>query len=96
MNNARYVVDFNQRTGIAGRNTLRGPHFQRLDASLQRDFGFGLEKVRFQIRADFFNVLNIANFAPGPSDVFDPLFNDAKTQAEGTARSGRIQLRIAF
>lgn len=96
--NVYYVVDSNIRTGIAGRNTLRGPRFQRLDMSLTRNFGLGFEKLRFQIRADFFNVLNMPNYILtfDRGDVFNTLFNDAKTQAEGSARSGRIQLRLTF
>ena len=101
LSNVRYVVDENIRTGVAGRNTLRGPRFQRLDMSLARDFGAGLtrlENLRFQVRFDFFNVLNQPNYLLSfdRGDVFNTLFNDAKTQAEGSARSGRIQLRIAF
>ena len=102
LTNARYVVDYNIRTGIAGRNTLRGPRFQRLDMSLQREFGLGftrLENLRFQLRADFFNVLNIPNYAPGNSDVTSTLFNDPFTQGEGNLggpRTGRIQLRVTF
>lgn len=99
INNARYVVDRNIRTGIVGRNTLRGPLFQRLDMSLQREFGLaftGVETLRFQIRGDVFNVLNIPNYAPGTGDVLDTSFNDAKTFGEGTGRSARIQLRLAF
>ena len=96
--NAYYVVDSNIRTGIAGRNTLRGPRFQRLDASLTRNFGLGFEKLRFQVRADFFNVLNMPNYLLtfDRGDVFNTLFNDPYTQAEGSARSGRIQLRVVF
>ncbi|MGI9036248.1 MAG: carboxypeptidase regulatory-like domain-containing protein [Pyrinomonadaceae bacterium] len=96
--NARYVVDYNLRTGIAARNTLRGPRFQRLDASLTRNFGLGFEKLRFQLRADFFNVLNRPNYllTSDRGDVTNTLFNDAFTQAEGSSRSGRIQLRLTF
>lgn len=96
--NARYVVDYNLRTSIAARNTLRGPRFQRLDASLTRNFGLGFERLRFQIRADFFNVLNQPNYILtfDRGDVTNTLFNDAFTQAEGSARSGRIQLRLVF
>ena len=99
--NARYVVDSSIRTGIAARNSLRGPRFQRLDMSLNRDFGSGFsrfENLHFQLRFDFFNVLNQPNYLLtfDRGDVTNTLFNDAKTQAEGSARSGRIQLRIAF
>ncbi len=96
LTDARYAVDYNIRTGIAGRNTLRGPRFSRLDASLSRDFG--LENVRFQFRFDVFNVLNQPNYLLtfDRGDVTNTLFNDAKTQGEGSARSGRIQLRLTF
>lgn len=98
LSNARYVVDSNIRTGIAARNSLRGPRFQRLDASLSGNFGFGFEKIRFQIRADFFNVLNQPNYLLtfDRGDVFNTLFNDPYTQGEGSARSGRIELRMNF
>lgn len=101
LSDARYVVDYDIRTGIAGRNTLRGPRFQRLDASLSGNFGVGgerFENVRFQVRFDFFNVLNIPNYVLtfDRGDVFNTLFNDARTQGEGSARSGRIQLRLSF
>lgn len=97
LSDAYYVVSTGNRSGIAGRNTLRGPVFKRLDASLTREFGFR-ESVRFQVRADFFNVLNIPNYVLGfdRGDVFNTLFNDAITQGEGSARSGRIQLRLTF
>ncbi len=99
--NARYLVDYNVRTGVAGRNTLRGPRFERLDMSLTREFGSGIsrfENLRFQVRADFFNVLNQPNYllTSDRSDVFNTLFNDPYKEAEGSARYGRLQLRIVF
>lgn len=99
LNNARYVVDRNLRTNIVGRNTLRAPLFQTLDVSFSRSFGLGFtgaDDLRFQIRADFFNVLNHPNYAPGTGDVLSTGFNDPYTFGEGSARSGRIQLRFAF
>ena len=99
INNARYVVDRNIRTNLVGRNTLRGPLFQRLDMSLGREFGAGissLENLRFQLKFDVFNVLNIPNYRPGNGDVLNTLFNDPYTQGEGSGRTGRIQLRLTF
>lgn len=99
LNDARYVVDFNRRTGLVGRNTLRGPIFRRLDMSIQRDFGLkftGVETLRFQFRAEVFNVLNIPNFTPGTGDVNSAIFNDPFTEGQGSARSARIQLRFVF
>ena len=104
LSNARYVVDFNRRTGIAGRNTLRGPRFQRLDMSLQREFSLSftrLENLRFQFRFEVFNILNIPNYKPGISDVTNSLFNNPFNQGNGTegqnsGRNGRVQLRFTF
>lgn len=99
INNARYVVDRNLRTGIVGRNTLRGPSFQTLDVSLTRNFGLGftgMDNLRFQVRADFFNVLNMPNYAPGTGDVLSTSFNDPYSFSAGTARTGRLQFRFVF
>ena len=96
---ARFSVDPALGGSPAGRNTLRGPRFQRLDMSLTREFGLGFtgsENLRFQVRADFFNVLNIPNYTPGTGNVFDTEFNDPYTQGEGSGRFGRIQLRLSF
>lgn len=95
--NARYVVDPSIRTNVAGRNTLRGPRQNNFDASLTKTILFGGDRnYRFEIRADMFNVLNHPNFAPGPGDVTDPNFNDPYKFGDGTNRTGRIQLRLAF
>lgn len=99
INNARYVVDRNLRTGIVGRNTLRGPSFQTLDVSLSRNFGLGftgMDSLRFQVRADFFNVLNTPSFLPGTGDVLSTSFNNPYSFSAGTARTGRLQFRFVF
>ena len=96
---ARFVIDPALGGSIAGRNTLRGERFQTLDMSLQREFGLnftGVETLRFQVRADVFNVLNLPNYSPGTGDVTSDQFNDSFTQGEGTSRSARIQLRLVF
>ena len=56
--------------GNLGRNTLIGPGFSTLDLSLARDFPIRSisEDSRLQFRAEFFNILNRANFdLPGNS-----------------------------
>jgi hypothetical protein len=110
--NARYIVDERFRTGLVGRNTLRGPGLNRFDLSLTRNFElpFLREGTRFQIRADMFNAFNHPYLAPGTGDVFDTTFNDptfatTPTQSTvgetvvGNVRAGRIiqlQLRLEF
>ncbi len=110
--NARYVVDSNIRTGIAGRNTLRAPKMQRLDLSLNKAIKMPYsEKHKLEIRVDFFNVLNhpiftwdsATNGGLSNGDVFNPFFNQPRLNGGpsgptsfGTSRSGRIQLRYVF
>ena len=102
----RFLVSESIRTGLAGRNILRGPRQNRLDLSLTKsiDFGFTrLEADRFEIRFDYFNSLNTPQFAPGTGDVTDPTFNDFRFNTGnlniGNVNAGRIgqfQLRYVF
>lgn len=102
----RFLVSESLRTGIAGRNTLRGPQQNRLDLSLTKAFNLGftrLEADRFQIRFDYFNALNTPQFAPGTGDVTDTTFNDFRFNSGnlniGNVNAGRIgqfQLRYIF
>ena len=60
----------------AGRDTGRGPNFWRFDMRLTRQFGLG-EKVRLQLIAEGFNILNRTNFASVNNvvGVIGPPFN---------------------
>jgi len=94
------------RSGLAGRNILRGPRQNRLDLSLTKslDLGFTrLENDRFEIRFDYFNAFNTPQFAPGSGDVTDTTFNDFRFNTGnlniGNVNGGRIgqfQLRYVF
>jgi hypothetical protein len=44
-----------------GRNIVQGPNFWNLDSGLLKDFGI-TERFKLQFRAEFFNVLNHANW----------------------------------
>ena len=46
--------------GTAGRNTLIGPGFKRMDLSLTKRFS--VQAVRIDFRAEMFNLLNWVNF----------------------------------
>ena len=50
--------------GTLARSTINGPLFTQLDMSLTKSIRL-TEKMRFQIRADAFNVLNHTNFLTG-------------------------------
>jgi hypothetical protein len=71
------------RLGNAGRNPLTGPGLVNLDFSLFKNFPVKRisETTSVQFRAEFFNILNHANFAP-PIDNF-ALFNPDGTPIGG-------------
>jgi outer membrane receptor protein involved in Fe transport len=100
--NARFVVDPTLTSGFAGRNTLRSPYVSRLDLSLGRSFKIPFtkwESDRFEIRVEFFNVLNHPSFTYdlyfADGNVFNTDFAQPR-ENEGTNRTGRIQLRYSF
>jgi hypothetical protein len=102
----RFLVSETIRSGLAGRNILRGPRQNRLDLSLTKSIGIGFTKLeadRFEIRFDYFNSLNTPQFAPGTGDVTDTTFNDFRFNSGnlniGNVNAGRIgqfQLRYVF
>jgi len=74
--------------GNAGRNSIVGPNLYNVDFSAHKDFAVTKisEAFRVQFRAEFFNILNHANFAPPL-----PFFGSSNAQifnANGTPSGG--------
>jgi hypothetical protein len=69
---AQYIQAGNGALSNAGRNTLQLPGINNLDISLFKNFAFG-ESRKVQLRADFFNVFNHAQYTPGSVDSVDPV-----------------------
>jgi hypothetical protein len=65
---ARTLADSGVRPGNAGRNSVRGPGFQRTDLSIFKNFDFA-GKHRIQARIEAFNAFNQARFN-NPSGTF--------------------------
>ncbi len=93
--------------GNAGRNTLIGPGLVDLDFSVYKNNPIRAvsENFNVQFRAEFFNVLNRANFAapslPGNTDIF--LANGSANPVAGllsstvtTAREIQFALKVVF
>lgn len=86
--------------GNLGRNTLVGPGRQTIDLSLVKRFSIS-EEADFQIRGEFFNILNHANFGL-PQNV--PLTNTGAISASAgritdtvtTSRQVQIGLKLTF
>lgn len=102
----QFLVSESIRTGLAGRNILRGPRQNRLDLSLTKAIKLGFtrpEADQFEIRFDYFNAFNTPQFAPGTGDVTDTTFNDFRFNSGNlnignfsAGRIGQFQLRYVF
>jgi len=55
--------------GNVGRNTLTGPGIATLDASILKTTAMS-ERIHLQFRAEFFNIVNHANFGTPNTVVF--------------------------
>ena len=74
--------------GNASRNSLRGPGFEEIDASIFRDF-FTERRIHGQFRAEGFNILNHANLANPVSTVNSGTFGQiTSTVATSAANLG--------
>ncbi len=107
--NAQFIVDPDNRTNLAGRNTLRAPKLNSLDLSLNKAFNMPFEGHKLEVRFEFFNVFNRPQFTWDGSlsdgDVLNPFFNRPDlndggigypTSGQPFGRYGRIQVRYAF
>ena len=57
------IPTVNQPYGSAGRNTLRFDPYYNTDFGLHKQFGLYPESVKFDFRAEAFNVFNVTNYA---------------------------------
>jgi hypothetical protein len=60
--------------GDAPRNAFRGPNYFDTDLSLLKDIPLPMEGMRFQLGAQFFNVLNHPNFANPNTNISSSAF----------------------
>jgi carboxypeptidase family protein/TonB-dependent receptor-like protein len=94
--------------GNIGKNVLRLPHTANWDVQVAKNF-FISERLRLQLRAEYFNVLNHPNFAPesistGTVNSTDQIssFDKLSSNSFGTFRAGQAgdpriaQLAVKF
>ena len=84
--------------GNAGRNIVLGPGYQNWDISFFKGFPVR-EQMRFEFRADFFNVWNHTNFLVGPvgSDgQVEPVAVELGTDQMGLPQAARDPRLIQF
>ena len=74
------TVPFDGTQGTVGRSVFRGPNYSNMDLSIIKRIPI-TEKMRFTIRADFFNLFNTVNFGVPNSDVTQSNFGLSTTAA---------------
>jgi outer membrane receptor protein involved in Fe transport len=84
-----------QQYGNSGRNIIPGPGLTDLDFSLFKKFQLG-EKRMFQIRGEYFNILNHPNFLY-PTSTTDATWNTGGILTQAMpARVGQLALKFIF
>ncbi len=82
------------RYGNAGRDTIRGPSFSSLDASMFKNFRFA-ERYNLQFRGEFFNLPNHPNYAQPNTQVGNAAIGTITTLA-GNMRQTQLGLKLLF
>jgi hypothetical protein len=100
INPAAFTVPLEVRQGDLARNALRGFAYSDWDFALQRQFGIG-ERLKLELRADFFNVLNTPHFALDGGLGLVPPFQPNPTfgignRTVGGPRQIQLALRLGF
>jgi hypothetical protein len=74
---------------------LRGDPFEQFDAALNKKFALPWESSFFELRIQFYNVLNKTNFTPPGMTCCSTSFGRV-TSTYGPGRVGQILARLAF
>jgi outer membrane receptor protein involved in Fe transport len=80
-----------ERPGNAGRNTVRGPGFQRTDLSIFKNFDFAAHH-RIQVRVEGFNIFNQARLGQPNGTFGSATFGQITTAEDGRV----IQLGVKY
>jgi hypothetical protein len=80
--------------GNAGRDSLRGPGFWNLDFSVFRNFSF-VERLRLQLRGEFFNIFNHTDFGNPSATLGNPNFG-VITSTANSPRTIQVALKLSF
>ncbi|MDX2267896.1 MAG: carboxypeptidase-like regulatory domain-containing protein [Bryobacter sp.] len=83
------------RYGTAGRNTITGPGIVGIDASINKFFRFFEDKHALELRGEFFNLPNRANFAQPGTTLRTPTYG-VITATRIDSRQIQVALRYSF
>jgi hypothetical protein len=81
--------------GTAHNNTERAPGYRQVDSSLFKEFRLWREDQVLGLRADFFNLFNIASYGNPDNGITDPSFGQI-TSVRSPARQVQLSLNYRF
>jgi len=81
--------------GTAHNNTERGPGYRQVDTSLFKEFHVWKENHVLGLRADFFNIFNIASYGNPDNNIQDSNFGQI-TSVRSPARQIQLSLHYGF
>jgi hypothetical protein len=87
----RTLAETGERPGNVGRNSVRGPGFQRTDLSIFKNFAFATSQ-RIQVRIEMFNLWNQERFGQPVGTLGAANFGQITTSEDGRV----IQLGIKY
>ena len=91
--NPAAITDF--RFGTGGRNTLIGPGIAGLDASINKAFAWNEGRHKIDLRGEFFNLPNHANFSQPGSSLRTPNYG-VISSTRIDSRQIQVALRYSF
>jgi len=80
--------------GNMGKGSLRGPNSIAYNGGLVKDFPLHNERLRFQFRAEYFNLFNRVNFNNPASSLTGAGFG--QITGSGDPRIGQLALKLVF
>ena len=81
------------RYGTAARNMFSGPGLASVDSAFLKDIAFS-EKTRFQLRAEFSNLFNRANFSNPIAQLANPRYG--QITGAGAGRAAQLGLKFLW
>jgi len=94
-NTANYAAPALYTFGTAGRNSILGPAYWRLDTSLFRQFPIG-EGIRFEFRAEAFNLFNNVDLGQPNNDINSGTAFGTISSTANTARQLELAGKFVF
>jgi hypothetical protein len=79
--------------GTAGRNTLRGPSYRRLDVAFAKRVLFNASR-RLELRAEIFNLLNTTNFGTPAANISNS--NAGVITTADDQRNAQVSVRMVW